>query len=171
MEKKPRFCINGKQPWISVVFCMFTGTWPSRYNFLSLPVSSAICTRMSVMAWETSGKAFDQPRGIRYFRTSRLDCKQKKGSNETSRGIQFGYDGLLEWHQWIFTNYWHYLITNLDWYAIDTSFHQPLGVPCRFLGGSMNGVTPIAGWFLVMENPSRKWMMNGGTPMDLETSI
>ena len=168
MEKKPRFCINGKQPWISVVFCMFTGTWPSRYNFFIF--AGFLCHLYQ-----------DVCHGLRDFRQSFWPTERdpilphisswlqtKKGSNETSRGIQFGYYGLLEWHQWIFTNYWHYLITNLDWHA---SFHQPLGVPCRFLGGSMNGVTPIAGWFLVMENPSRKWMMNGGTPMDLETSI
>lgn len=170
MEKKPRFCIDGKQSWISVVFGI-TGKWPSRYDFLSLPVSSAICTRMSVMAWATSRKAFDQPRGIRYFRTSRLDCKQKKRSNRTSRGIQFGYYWLLEWQQWVFTNYWHYLITILIDTTLTLVFINHWASRAVFWGGSMNGVTPIAGWFLGMENPSRKWMMNGGTPMDLETTI
>ena len=32
-----------------------------------------------------------------------------------------------------------------------------------FFGGSMNGIPPIAGWF-IMETP-RKWMMTGGTPV------
>jgi len=29
--------------------------------------------------------------------------------------------------------------------------------------GSLNGSTPIAGWFM-MENPNIKWMMTGGSP-------
>ena len=31
-------------------------------------------------------------------------------------------------------------------------------------GVSINGDTPIAGWF-IRENPNPKWMMTGGTPM------
>jgi hypothetical protein len=32
------------------------------------------------------------------------------------------------------------------------------------MGISINGGTPIGGWF-IMENPNKKWMRTGGTPI------
>jgi hypothetical protein len=40
----------------------------------------------------------------------------------------------------------------------------------RQMGVSINGGTPIAGWF-IRENPSLTWMRTGGSPMPQETSI
>ena len=45
-----------------------------------------------------------------------------------------------------------------------------ISIHYRQMGVSINGGTPIAGWF-IRENPSLTWMRTGGSPMTQETSI
>ena len=66
------------------------------------------------------------------------------------------------------------LMSNPDWWTPGYLIFCGKGTKERRwqqgqLGVSINGISPIAGWF-IRENPIYKWMMTRGTPMTQETS-